>query len=51
MIFAWTLAGAAVFVGLYYLATHLNAVWLSFPIFCIAMLALGYAGGRIRQRP
>jgi hypothetical protein len=48
-IFAWALVGVAVFYGFYALASRLDSIWISFPVFCIALLAMGFVGRKIQD--
>ena len=43
------IVGVCLFSLLHFLATKSSSMWLSFPLFCAAMVALGSAGTIIRR--
>ena len=42
-------AGVAAFVLATFVAGRLNPFWISFPVFCAGVLALGVAGDRVAR--
>lgn len=43
------IVGVCIFSLLHFLATRASSLWLSFPLFCAAMVALGSTGAAIRK--
>ncbi|MFO7652784.1 MAG: hypothetical protein R6X25_03075 [Candidatus Krumholzibacteriia bacterium] len=44
----WILVGVAIFVALYLAGAAIGRLWFSFPLFCLGLLGMAWAGERVK---